>query len=136
GRGFGVKASRDWGLCPRRAGATVTPDLAPPVPGRRARGARRRPPLGEVRGLTGSFLGLVRARSSASEREAHRGLEPRFDDLVDDADDAVELDGVEMLERDPAGEVQVAVGPDGEPRAVEAVVALEQEPVEAELVPR
>jgi hypothetical protein len=36
--------------------------------------------------------------------------------LVEDADDAIELDLGEVLERDPPGEVEVAVGPDREPR--------------------
>ncbi len=47
-----------------------------------------------------------------------RGLEPPFDELVQHADDAVELVDVEMLEQHPADEIHVAVGSDREVRAV------------------
>ena len=61
-----------------------------------------------------------------------RGLEPPLDELVEHADDAVELVDVEVLEQHATDEIHVAVGTDREVRAVRRVVAREQEPVELE----
>src|SRR5829696_164900 len=66
--------------------------------------------------------------------ELHDRLEPAFGELVEHADDAVELFDGEVLEGDAAHEVHVAVGAEREPRAVHRVVALQQEFVELAMV--
>ena len=45
---------------------------------------------------------------AAAERDADRHLEPSLDELVEHADDAVELVDGEVLERDAPDEVHVA----------------------------
>src|SRR4051794_7746270 len=63
-------------------------------------------------------------------RQLHDGLEPAFGDLVEHADDAVELLDRQVLQRDATDEIHVAVGTERKARAVHRVVALEQELVE------
>src|SRR4029450_7132046 len=72
----------------------------------------------------------------APERDGHDGLEPRLDGLVDHADDAVQLGDAQVLEGHPTDEIEVAVRPDREARAVHRVIAAQQVPVELEMVRR
>ena len=66
---------------------------------------------------------LRRSSGQAPECDADRDLEPSLDELVEHADDAVELVDVEVLEQHAADEIAVAVGTDREVRAVRRVVA-------------
>src|ERR1700704_3517437 len=77
----------------------------------------------------------VTSRLAAAEREPDDGLEPLLHQLVEHADDAVELVDIEVLEQRAGREVDVTVGTDREAGSVERVVPLQQEPVEVLVVP-
>src|SRR5687768_11510655 len=77
------------------------------------------------------------AQGDLAETESDGGLEPRFDGLVANADEAVELLLVEVLVEDSAGQIDVTVGPDREARVVRLVVVAAQQPaVKLEVVLR
>src|SRR5262245_2119348 len=82
------------------------------------------------------ILRLFSTISAFSVPDADGGLEPPLDELVDAADDAVELGHVEVLEQHATDEIQVTVGSGREVRGVRMVVAFEQEAVQLELVRR
>src|SRR6185369_4816480 len=66
----------------------------------------------------------------ASVADADRGLEPPLDELVEGADDAVELLGIEVLEQHAADEIQVAVRTNREVRGVLIVIALQAKAIQ------
>src|SRR4051794_18597888 len=70
------------------------------------------------------------------EPETNCGLEPPFDEFVEHADDAVEFTRVEVFEQHAPEQIEVAIGPDREVRAVRLMVALQQEAIELLVVLR
>src|SRR5262249_61807527 len=100
------------------------PRTSPNEADRPAPRARQRDPI-PARPLAQVMKGSDSLRSgsrAAPERDPDDGLEPGLDRLVDHADDAVQLRLAQMLQRHPTDEVEVAVGADGEARAVHRVV--------------